>query len=61
MLRVKRSVLAQFNTQVNLMSAEMIAAARSDDLRGTAASLRAAGAPEVRNYKHTLFICFICI
>ena len=47
MLRVKRSVLAQYSTQVNLMSAEMLAASRGDDLLGAAASLRAAGAPEV--------------
>jgi len=46
MRRVKRSVQAQFNTQINFMSAEMLAASKKDEDTERRQDLLAAGAAE---------------
>jgi pre-mRNA-splicing factor SYF1 len=46
MLRVERSVQATYNTQINLMSAQMLAASKKDEDAARRERLLAAGAPE---------------
>ena len=56
MLRIKRSVQAQYNTQVNLMSAQMLAAA-SKDVQVTGEALSVCLSSSCRGIEEGMLLC----